>query len=395
MASALIPAVIDAKERLDRLIANARSQGLMPITIAETLFHVRGGTAKLNEADQIRKDSYHWCAAISQRLFRKGISLNRSYWDKLFTDHMPGKALAALDAENQSGVGIAEAYVYARLRQTVESLQPIRAMVVAGRAGVFSLAKFLNAFESDPKLRRSVDKAYEIVVHALFNAVASRVQAQVTVSVTMRDPSVLADFQDFCEMLLGVNEANPCVTVPAKLYRVGGANSRDGGVDLWANFGPAIQVKHVTLDETKAQPIADAISADQMVIVCDRMEKSSIEAVMKQVGLASRVRGFITKADLTRWYDLALSTRHAKDMAVPLFNALLAEFDDEFSLADPAAINAMMRERGYDKIAFGETWSIHKPVLRGKKKTANEPAKSRESKKTKAPGRKSHKKPGP
>lgn len=114
-----------------------------------------------------------------------------------------------------------------------------------------------------------------------------------------------------------------------------------------------------------------------MVIVCDKMEKASIEAVMKQVGLASRVRGFITKADLTRWYDLALSQRHAKDMAAPLFDALLAEFDDEFSLADPAAINAMMQERGYDKLALAEMWAIDKPVQRGKKKTtASSPLKS-------------------
>jgi type II restriction enzyme len=203
-----------------------------------------------------------------------------------------------------------------------------------------------------------------------------RVQAQVTVSVTMRDTSVLADFQDFCEMLLGVNAANPAVTVPAKLYRVGGANSRDGGVDLWANFGPAIQVKHVTLDETKAQPIADAISADQMVIVCDKMEKAAIEVVMKQVGLASRVRGFITKADLTRWYDRALGTRHATVMAKPLFDALLAEFDDEFSLADPSAIDAVLQERGYSKLALQGAWSIEQPVQRGKKKTATHLAKT-------------------
>ena len=146
------------------------------------------------------------------------------------------------------------------------------------------------------------------------------------------------------------------------------------GVDLWANFGPAIQVKHVTLDETKAQPIADAISADQMVIVCDKMEQASIEAVMKQVGLAARVRGFITKADLTRWYDLALNARHAKDMAAPLFDALLAEFDDEFSLADPAAINEVMVERGYHTGLLTGMWSIDQPVQRGRKKTAKDGA---------------------
>ena len=77
MATPPNPALIDAKERLDRLIANARSQGLMPITIAETLFHVRGGTARLSEADSVRKNSYHWCAAMNQRLFKKGLAARR------------------------------------------------------------------------------------------------------------------------------------------------------------------------------------------------------------------------------------------------------------------------------------------------------------------------------
>lgn len=130
-----------------------------------------------------------------------------------------------------------------------------------------------------------------------------------------------------------------------------------------------------------------------MVIVCDKMEKASIEAVMKQVGLASRVRGFITKADLTRWYDLALNARHVKDMAKPLFDALLAEFDDEFSLADPASIDEMMLERGYDRLSLAEMWAIDKPVQRGKKKTASGSTKTRAAKKANPRGSKPRKNP--
>jgi type II restriction enzyme len=155
--------------------------------------------------------------------------------------------------------------------------------------------------------------------------------------------------------------------VPARLYRVGGANSRDGGVDLWANFGPAIQVKHIALDLKNTQPIVESISAEQIVIVCKDADKPAIQAVLTQVGLGGRVRGIITKADLARWYDLALGPKHGADMAVPLFKSLLAEFDDEFTLADPAAIDKLIKERGYDKLKLEGTWSVAQPATRAVK----------------------------
>jgi type II restriction enzyme len=157
---------------------------------------------------------------------------------------------------------------------------------------------------------------------------------------------------------------------------VGGANSRDGGVDLWANFGPAIQVKHISLDVQNTQPIVESISAAQIVIVCKDADKPAIQAVLTQVGLGGRVRGIITKADLARWYDLALGPKHAADMVVPLFKSLLAEFDDEFTLADPTAIDALTKERGYDKLKLEGIWSVAQPVARAvKPKKAKAPTK--------------------
>lgn len=357
----------DAKQRLDNLIANGRNQLLMPITIAEALRRVAQGEADLADLDGIRKASYHWCAAVNHRLFGKSLSLNRSYWDKLFADHVPPSALASLSAANRRACGIVEAYVYARLRQTVESLRPIRRTLVDGAAGGFTLLQYLAAFEQDAKLKRSVDKAYEIVVHALFNAVVSRVRAQVTLSVSTAEAAVLKDFHDFCQLLLGVDAAAPEITVPARLYRVGGANSRDGGVDLWANFGPAIQVKHISLDPQNTQPIVESISAEQIVIVCKDADQPAIQAVLTQVGLGGRVRGIITKSDLARWYDLALGRKHAAAMAAPLFRSLLAEFDDEFPLADPTRIDTLTKERGYNRLNLEGTWRVDRPVARAAK----------------------------
>ena len=44
---------------------------------------------------------------------------------------------------------------------------------------------------------------------------------------------------------------------PAHIYRVGVTNAADRGLDMWANFGPAIQVKHLTLDSNATQMIVD------------------------------------------------------------------------------------------------------------------------------------------
>ena len=123
-----------------------------------------------------------------------------------------------------------------------------------------------------------------------------------------------------------------------------------------------------------AQPIVDSISAEQIVIVCRDADKALIDTVLKQVGLGGRVRGIITKADLARWYDLALDPKHAADMAVPLFKSLLAEFDDEFTLADPTAIDTLTKERGYDKLKLEGIWSVAQPVTRVSRAKKPKPA---------------------
>lgn len=357
----------DAWQRLDRLIANGRNQLLMPITIAEVLNKLASGDASLENLEAIRKDSYHWCGEVCQHLFRKSLSLNRSYWDKLYAQHMPVDALTALAIENKARGGIAEAYVYARLRQTAESLQPLRQAICNGPGGGFTLQNFLTAFEKDKRLARSAGPAYEVIVHALFNAIAERVGARITISVAESEAAILGDFQDFCRLLLGVDAEKTTRTIDARLYRVGGTNSQDGGVDLWANFGPAIQVKHISLNPQKVGPIVESVQAEHIVIVCRKADKSKIDAVIQGAGWGSRVQGVITNIDLLRWYDLALGPKHAVAMAGPLFRTLLTEFDDEFPLANPAVIDTFARTRGYDRHTLDGVWSLASPAVRGKK----------------------------
>jgi type II restriction enzyme len=153
---------------------------------------------------------------------------------------------------------------------------------------------------------------------------------------------------------------------------------------MWANFGPAIQVKHISLETKHVQPIVGGLSADQVVIVCKDADKEPIHAVLTAVGLGGRVRGIVTKADLTRWYDLALGPKHAGAMAKPLFAALLAEFDDEFTLADPTSIDDLTKERGYDTLPLVGLWSVAEPVVRAKKAKEAGPVQKTEKSPTRA-----------
>lgn len=45
----------------------------------------------------------------------------------------------------------------------------------------------------------------------------------------------------------------------------------------------------------------------------------------------------------------------------------MAEFDDEFTLVVPTAIDKLTKERGYDRLKLEGTWRVAQPVTRGVK----------------------------
>lgn len=62
----------------------------------------------------------------------------------------------------------------------------------------------------------------------------------------------------------------------AKIYRVGVTNAADRGLDMYSNWGPAIQVKHLSLDVSLAENIVSDISSDRIVIVCKVQKRISL-----------------------------------------------------------------------------------------------------------------------
>ena len=88
---------------------------------------------------------------------------------------------------------------------------------------------------------------YEITVYALFATIVRALQARVTVEIGNKDEEVLKDFEAFIKVVLGLELGMQKVSRPASLFRVGVTNAADTGLDMLTNFGPVIQVKHLTL----------------------------------------------------------------------------------------------------------------------------------------------------
>ena len=173
--------------------------------------------------------------------------------------------------------------------------------------------------------------------------------------------NILRDFEQFARLVLGIDPSHPEVSMPARLYRVGTANAADAGLDMWANFGPAIQVKHISVSLDDVDEITDRIMADQVVVVCKQAEARVIEAVMKQTDQYERIWGFITETNLIDWYGLCSSKKYASTLGRSLIVELSRQFALEFPASNAAAVEAFFRERGYKASALTGAWARAAP----------------------------------
>lgn len=169
---------------------------------------------------------------------------------------------------------------------------------------------------------------FEIVVYALFNTLIKHLKVNIKISTDPTEFELLQEFEEFARLLIGVDTKNLTVSLPAKLYRAGSTNAADRGLDIWGNFGPVIQVKHLTLTEELAEDISDSVSADQIIIVCVDGEKETIERICHQLG--QQIQGVIVQSQLEGWYNQAITGNFAKRLGDDLLNNLRQEFRNEF-----------------------------------------------------------------
>jgi type II restriction enzyme len=347
----------EAKERLDKLINKARHRLYKPIQIAEILYKARTSSdIKPSNLETYRRISNKWKADISLRLFGREPSLNSRYEDQLFDDAViPPQTLNVLAQANQGG--IVETYIYYKVGGTQLLLEKIRSGLDITKPSQFDLESFLKKFEGECSLRRSVDKVYEILVYALFDTLVNHLGATITLSINQEKREIVKDFEKFTTIVLGIDPVRLSISQPARLFRLGVTNAADARIDMWANFGPAVQVKHITLDSKECNRITQEVMADKIIIVCKHAEQKVIETIVSQVGLRQKIRGFITEKDLVSWYKLCM-TKYANSIGKDVLRALLHEFDVEFPLAKSSEMEKFLKERGYSRSTLQGTWEL-------------------------------------
>ena len=97
--------------------------------------------------------------------------------------------------------------------------------------------------------------------------------------------------------------------------------------------------------------------ADQVVIVCKDAELGVIEAVMRQVGLGERIRGFITEVDLIAWYAISMSPKYGATLGRPLLAEVARQFELEFPGSNSDALDLFFLERGYNSTMLTTIWT--------------------------------------
>jgi type II restriction enzyme len=135
-------------------------------------------------------------------------------------------------------------------------------------------------------------------------------------------------------------------------------NAVDRGLDMWANFGMAIQIKHLSLTEELAENIVSSVSSDRIVIVCKDSEEKLIVSLLNQIGWKSKIQSIITESDLKKWYEKALRGQFANETGELLLSKLKNEIQVEFPATNSTEFTDFQKKRGYDTITLDGLWML-------------------------------------
>lgn len=342
--------IISAKECLDRLIRKSRVHMYKPIQIAEILYHHRTeGDINLLHLEDYRNESKKWRDEISIQLLGRKCTSTAKFQDNLFEGNaIPPEILAVLGKENVRSNGAVEAYIYRQFDNKHSQLSDALDYCLKADAGTFCVKHFIDSFWNEPGLKRSLDKAYEIVVYSLFSTLVETLQLKVQISIDDKSLPLLAEFEDFSQKVMCLDINNTTHIQEAHVYRVGVTNAADRGLDMYSNWGPAIQIKHLSLDVELAQDIVSGISSERIVIVCKDAERDVILSLLSQIGWTSRIQSVITEKDLIKWYDKALRGKYATILSNKLLSTLAEEIGLEFPSVE--CMPKVLKDRHYRNI---------------------------------------------
>ncbi|WP_315392233.1 HaeII family restriction endonuclease [Prevotella denticola] len=341
----------EAKSALDTLIRKSRVHWYKPIQIAEILYHHRvDKDIDLSKLEDYRTKSKKWRDTMSLSLLGRRCTSSARFQDNLFDDNaIPPEILVTLGYENVKYNGAVESYIYASFTKKHLQLSNALEYCMVATTESFKVEELINLFWNEPGLRRSIDKVYEIIVYSLFSTLVDALNLKVEISVAETALPLLKEFEDFSTKIMCLDANNTRYVQEAKVYRVGVTNAADRGLDMYSNWGPAIQIKHLSLNEDLAETIVNGVSSDRIVIVCKDAEEKTIISLLNQIGWKSKIQNIVTEKELIKWYKKALTGTYSALLASKLLNTLSEEMLLEFPSLD--TLPDALTQRHYEKIS--------------------------------------------
>lgn len=343
--------VAHAKSALDSLIKKSRVHFYKPIQIGEILYHDRiYGDIDLDDLESYRNISKRWRDEITIALLGRRCTSSARFQDDLFNANaIPPECIKVLAHENRRTNGAVEAYIYRSFNNKHIQLSNALSYIDNSTNASFNLKCFIDLFWKEPGLKRSIDKIYEVIVYSLFSTLVEALDLKVEVHIDSSMFDMLAEFSEFASKVMCIDTSHPIATANAKVYRVGTTNAADRGLDMYSNWGPAIQIKHLSLDEELAETIVTSIASDRIVIVCKDVDKKIILSLLNQIGWKSRIQSIVTESNLIEWYDKALRGKYADSLG----NVLLSKMKDELTAEFPSIDETpdIIKDRHYESVA--------------------------------------------
>lgn len=348
-----------AKTALDVVIRKSRVHLYKPIQIAEILYHHRTSSEKkiiLSDLETYRARSKKWRDLICMQFLGRASTSSAKFQDNLFEENaIPSRLLSILGEENVKYNGIVEAYIYSAFESKHLQLEKALSYCLKRDRETFELKEFLNQFWSEPGLKRSLDKIFEIVVYSLFEVLTRAMDVKIDIYYDQSKLDILNEFEEFAEKILNLNADNNKATLDAHFHRVGVTNAADRGLDMYANFGSVVQIKHLSLDEELAQNVVTSITSERIIIICKSVEKNTINSLLSQIGWRSRIQAIITIDDLIDWYHRALKGKYAYLIGEQVINTLSEEIKNEFPSVGSTDFQNFKKDRGYN-ILVSDYW---------------------------------------
>jgi hypothetical protein len=347
------------KQSLDRLLAITRVHYYKPIQIAEILYRNRIKPFDLSDLKNYRTVSKKWRDEVSYRLVGSVSTSSSRFQDNLFEENaLSPKSILELAKINNSNGGMVEAYIYLSMRKKFNSVYKIFEYLEDANMSNFNFESLYNLFVKDPGLHRSMDKVFEITSYSLFDVLLNILEVKVTLSIQEEKSKLLDDFEKFIVNVLDLKPNETNKVTKAKVYRVGATNANDGGLDMWANYGPAIQIKHIGINAGNVINVVGSVTSDaKLIIICKDSEANVIDSLVNQIGVGHHVQSIITYTDIAEWYDLCFSDKYRGTVGLNILERMKVEFNNEFPVNNE--LPEFLNERGYLDVVMKDDWQIN------------------------------------